>query len=808
MTTWLEGIGVRIRADGSDVFPALERDSLTAARRIGDNLSSGTRRGLASMGRIGLTAGKALATGVAVGAAGVGVVVAREFGKAIDEASDLTESINKVNVVFGDSAGAIRSWAKQTDAIGISNAAALEAAGTYGNLLRSIGLNEGASAEYSRTLVELAADLASFNNASPEEAIEALRSGLVGETEPLKRFGVNLNEATLQAKALSSGLVQAEVDMAKVEDQQLKVAEAMAKVAEVAADEESTALDRKRAAQNVANAEAALAKTLEGKVAPLDAAAKAQAAYALILEQTALAQGDVRRSADSSLAVQRSITEARAADIRATLGKALLPGRLDTQKQINSELLPAIEDAIKANRGRLRNASGQLTDALVPAAVGAVEYAATDGIDDFERFVRWMDTTGVPALKSAGEVVRDDIWPNVKDLGVTVRDDVLPVFEEWRDILAPVAEEAVPALNTVLEGTRDLLEIIGPLVTGIFGAFNELPGDVKKAIGIGAAAAILGKRIKDMTGIGGSGGGPLGLGKGRGMTPAMPLYVLDVGAAGLAPDGDGKRRGGPGALVSNAARATGAAAVAFTVATAYMDIAETREGNKAADDPFDQVDYATIYGRVQEALGSLASEFNINLEKLARGLTPEIASDEELDYVAEVESMLNSHFDSIGDLAKGAADWLPGIDTANKEAITAYKRLNAIQGAISDRLGEQYEAAREVSNDIMSRAAALRSMLGGTLVHPLTGEHIPVTPGGGPTTSSGPGGLADLLLNPLAAPRVTEPRLSSERQRAAAGSTYAPTQHNTYAVTATLVGSVADVDRGLRDLARRSQEDL
>ena len=51
------------------------------------------------------------------------------------------------------------------------------------------------------SLRPLAADLASFNNIDPTEALDKLRSGLVGEAEPLRSVGVLLNEAAVQAKA-------------------------------------------------------------------------------------------------------------------------------------------------------------------------------------------------------------------------------------------------------------------------------------------------------------------------------------------------------------------------------------------------------------------------------------------------------------------------------------------------------------------------------------------------------------------------------------------------------------------------------
>lgn len=124
-----------------------------------------------------------------------------------ESASNLAEATNKVNVVFGESAKAVLEFgASSSKSMGQANSQALEAAGTFGNLMVSMGFAEGQAADMSMQMVRLASDLASFNNTGIDEALTALRSGLVGETEPMKRFGVAMNQASLEAKALAMGI--------------------------------------------------------------------------------------------------------------------------------------------------------------------------------------------------------------------------------------------------------------------------------------------------------------------------------------------------------------------------------------------------------------------------------------------------------------------------------------------------------------------------------------------------------------------------------------------------------------------------
>lgn len=258
---------------------------------------SGAMRGFAPLA--GLIGGASLVAG---------------FKSAIDGASDLAESTSKANVVFGEASASVRAFAADAaKGLGQSEAQALEAAGTFGNLLRSVGLAEQDAAKFSTTMVGLASDLASFNNTSVDDALIALRAGLVGETEPLKRFGVNLNEAALKAKALQLGLS-------------------------------------------------------DGK-ATLDANAKAQAAYALIMEQTSLAQGDFARTSDG-LANQQKILSAQWSEMTTALGKELLPAATGFVSFMSDKGVPALSDA----GGAAKDAGAALADLPGPIKAAAAAW--------------------------------------------------------------------------------------------------------------------------------------------------------------------------------------------------------------------------------------------------------------------------------------------------------------------------------------------------------------------------------------------------------------------------------------------------
>jgi tetratricopeptide (TPR) repeat protein len=251
--------------------------ALKGIKRVGDDLG-----GMGSRLTSILPSFKTMAV---AGTAAFGAVAASSF-KLVSMASNLEESQSKVNVVFGASAKVVNDFAETSArSFGITKQAALEATGTFGNLLQAFGTGKGQAAEMSTTLIGLAADLASFNNTGIEDAIQALRSGLSGETEPLKRFGVAINDVRLKEEARTLGLY-------------------------------------------------------DGKGA-LDINAKTQAAYALILKDTSLAQGDFERTS-GGFANQMRILKASLSDAATELGTVLLPYFKTFVTFVNDNIVPGV----------------------------------------------------------------------------------------------------------------------------------------------------------------------------------------------------------------------------------------------------------------------------------------------------------------------------------------------------------------------------------------------------------------------------------------------------------------------------------
>jgi hypothetical protein len=253
----IASLKVTVGLDDADLQQGLRRVTVTVEQFAANTERQGKRISDAFSG-----IGQKLTVGVTLPVVAAGAAM-------IKFASDATESANKVQVVFGGSADSIMQWSKSAaTAMGMSARTAQEAASGFGNMFQAAGIARAQSAELSKTMVQLATDLGSMHNIGTEAALEKLRSGLVGEAEPLRTLGVLLTEEAVKAQAMKMGLQDAHGELS------------------------------------------------EG--------AKVQARYALILKQTGNAQGDFARTS-GEFADKSKQVEAEVQDLAAALGKELLP---------------------------------------------------------------------------------------------------------------------------------------------------------------------------------------------------------------------------------------------------------------------------------------------------------------------------------------------------------------------------------------------------------------------------------------------------------------------------------------------------
>ena len=293
------------------------------------------------MTKAGKVAGAALAAAtVAAGAFAVKIGV-----EAVKAASNLSETVSKVGVLFGKTSKDIEKFAEgAASSLGqMSKQQALDAAATFATFGKAAGLSGQDLSKFSIDFVKLSSDLASFNNTSPEQAINAIGSALRGEAEPLRAYGVLLDDASLRQEALALGIVN----------------------------------------------------TTKNALTPQQ---KVLAAQALIYKQTGAAQGDFERTSDG-LANKTRILTAQLENAKTTIGTALLPIVLQLATAFSEKVIPLVQKFTQAfsntegnlggvvtNVGNiLKNTFTPIINGLV-AAFGYVRDAIGDNLATFQEF--------------------------------------------------------------------------------------------------------------------------------------------------------------------------------------------------------------------------------------------------------------------------------------------------------------------------------------------------------------------------------------------------------------------------------------
>lgn len=144
-------------------------------------------------------------------------------GAMVKLASDMEETINKVDVSFGNNSQVVKDWAKNSiTSMGLAQQSALDSAALYGDMATGMGLSQEKASQMAMSLTQLGADLASFKNISNDVAQTALKSIFTGETESLKNLGVVMTEANLKQFAMSKGIRKNIKDMTEQEKIQLR----------------------------------------------------------------------------------------------------------------------------------------------------------------------------------------------------------------------------------------------------------------------------------------------------------------------------------------------------------------------------------------------------------------------------------------------------------------------------------------------------------------------------------------------------------------------------------------------------------
>ena len=348
--------------------------------------------------------GKKAGVAFAAAAAAAGAMALKIGVDAVKAASDLSETISKVGVLFGESAKEIEKFAEgAASSLGQTKQQALDAAATFATFGKAAGLTGKDLSKFSIDFVKLSSDLASFNNTSPEQAINAIGAALRGEAEPLRAYGVLLDDASLRQKALELGIVS----------------------------------------------------TTKNALTPQQ---KVLAAQKLIFEQTGAAQGDFERTSDG-LANKTRILTAQLENAKVTIGEALLPIVLELTTFFSTKVIPIVQsvaDAFGSNKDKTAGVNGILTTLVdtisglvIPifngmrSAFDKIKATIIENKDEFQAFF--------DVIKAAAPIIGTVIGKAFDVIG-SIASTVLNLISNVLAAIKPLLNTAIDGINLVIRG--------------------------------------------------------------------------------------------------------------------------------------------------------------------------------------------------------------------------------------------------------------------------------------------------------------------------------------------------------------------
>ncbi|QOP66260.1 tape measure protein [Arthrobacter phage Pippa] len=421
-----------------------------ASRRAGEESGTGMGDGFGSKLK-GALGGLAAAAGV--GAIGSGM------NAAVESFSQLEDATAAAGTIYGENINNIVAMSKTAgEALGLNQAQVIEAAQTYGVYGKSAGLAGKDLEAFSTDLITRAGDMASFFGKSPEQAIEAIGAAMRGEAEPIRAFGVMLDDATMRQKALEMGLVTTTKDA-------------------------------------------------------LEPQAKVLAAQALIMEKSSIAAGDFTKTMDSTANIAKRLNVAQT-NLSAKMGALLAPAfnaaRLKALGAVNgvSAFIDKINAAkeVAASGGRSQDIAAALgfgpgTTKVLAEAIGSVRAfrgamaAPHDGVTSdgvagvFERIGiavahARMGVAAFFASLANGDVTSDGFVGVMERIGSFLHN------------MGPGAWIGVAGgVGLLLASFGKFMPILSPLLTmfgGIAGVAGQLGGALKFLLGpIGLIAGLL-----------------------------------------------------------------------------------------------------------------------------------------------------------------------------------------------------------------------------------------------------------------------------------------------------------------------------
>ena len=428
VSSGLSSVGRQAKS-GTGKFKGLNA-SLRKTNNSFNNMTKDANRAGNSLGRVGgkmkglgsiFTIGRAMSYGLGLA-----------MSKAIQSTMDMIETANLFSVAMGDMAVETQDLLVNMNKItGLDITNMQNSIGTYNLLARSMGIASEKSQVLSTNTYKLGLDLSSLTNIPINQVMQDLRSGLVGQSETVYKYGIDVTEASLKTEALAQGISKSVRNMSQGEKMALR--------------------------------------------------------YAVMIKQTSLAQGDFARTIEQP-ANQLRILGERFVTLVRSIGSLFIPALTVLLPYLNAvvQVLTRIIDGLATMFGYVKPVITNMANGFSSAG---------DDVDGVTKSIKKMKavTTGIDELNLIGSPSSDtggsgaivgDMDSEIKgydNMMGNIKLKADEIAKSFMDMLEPIKKfftwKAIPAViimfREAYEALQIVLEILQPTLGDIAKSFTE-----------------------------------------------------------------------------------------------------------------------------------------------------------------------------------------------------------------------------------------------------------------------------------------------------------------------------------------------
>ena len=349
--------------------------------------------------------------------------IGEQLSTATSNASSIVESENLLRATYNEGADALLNWAdKNAEAYGLANASAKQYLSFLTGVLNNTDISSDKLGSMAQNYTRLVGDMASAYNTEIDDAFQAIRSGIAGNTLAMQRYGIVLSVTNLQQYLQSKGI--------------------------------------------------------DTTYRSLDAASKQYVRYAYIMEHTAEIQGDYTRTSESFANSVKTLKN-EWNNFLSLLGQYAIPVLMPIINALRTAIAYAGE-VLKY----LASIYGweQYTTIAVDYSYQQVENIE-DAVDSQEDLTKEVNNTN-KALKSGVKLL--DLYSldfsdasSASSAGTTPqKNPVSAQLEDLANIDYNVPESILPEIDVDMDKVRS----IGDIIAGIIDKVKWLVGETKEAI--------------------------------------------------------------------------------------------------------------------------------------------------------------------------------------------------------------------------------------------------------------------------------------------------------------------------------------